>query len=435
MKPSRFNIFIPLPGEGGDEYLLFNTFTDSRVRVNDSLKSFMDRIAQGEVTRPEEQPYLEQLVELGLIRRDAEDEDRLLEEWFERVRHDRAELSLTLLTTYACNLRCTYCYQDGLQSRAYMDLATCQRVIDWVNGLLTQLKPASLRLTFYGGEPLLNTRALFFLTRELFCETRRRGISQEVHLITNGTLLSRALVEQLWPFGLKSIKVTLDGDRGVHDQQRPFPDGSGSFELICHNLERIKGRVGLIIGGNYDPANKGSIPRLLERLVGMGLQGYIQELAFKPIIGAGRPTCSFSDSPPEDFLWLINETEKRGFPATRKIALGPCEAQKAHSFTIDPQGQIYKCGAFVGLPGFEIGNIRHPVLDGAYHQFMTANPRWGSKCRGCPYVPLCCGGCRYSAYLKGGDIRETACEKAYLEKVALELVARDYLRAEKDLSN
>ena len=157
--------------------------------------------------------------------------------------------------------------------------------------------------------------------------------------------------------------------------------------------------------------------------------GYVQELAFKPIIGAGRSTCSFSDSPLDDFLWLIDETEERGFPATRKIFLGPCEAQKAHSFTIDPQGRIYKCGAFVGLPAFEIGNIHQPWLNGAYRQLMTADLGGGGNCQGCPYVPLCCGGCRYSAYLKGGDIQETVCEKAYLEKVALELVARDYLRA------
>jgi uncharacterized protein len=430
MKPSRFNIFIPLPSENGSDYLLFNTFTDTRVRINEALKSFMDRIDRGEPASQDEQPYLDQLLELGLMRPDAEDEDCLLGEWFERVRYDQSELSLTLLTTYACNLLCSYCYQDGIKSWSSMDLATCERLIEWAGRLLTQIEPGSLRLTFYGGEPLLNTQALFFLARNLFNETRRRGITQEIHIITNGTLLSRKLVEYLRPFGLKSIKVTLDGDREAHDRQRPFADGRGTFELICHNLENIKGGVSLIIGGNYDLTNKGSIPRLLDRLAERDFCNYIQELAFKPIIGAGRPTCSFSDSSPEDFLWLIEETEKKGFSATKKISLGPCEAQKAWSFTIDPEGRIYKCGAFVGRPEFEIGNIRQSIMNGAHQQFMTANPRWGNNCKGCPYIPLCCGGCRYSAYLKGGDIRETSCERVYLEKVALNLIARDYLRAE-----
>jgi uncharacterized protein len=430
MKPSKFNVFIPLGNQSKGEYLLFNTFTDTRARVNESLKTFIEKANKGEPIIQSNEFYLDQLVEMGLIRLDGEDENQLLNEWLERVRHDHNQLNLTLLTTYACNLRCVYCYQDAVRSQAFMDQVTCEKVIEWVRQLLRQVKPTLLRLTFYGGEPLLNIKALIFLARELFWETWIRDITQEIRLVTNGVLLDQDLIDHLGAFGLKRVKVTLDGDSTEHDFYRPFPDGRGSFHRIWSNLIKIKGRVGLIIGGNYDANSRDSIPRLLDRLLAEGFLGYVDELAFKPILGGGRPVHCFTDSPPDDFLWLIEETERRGFQATKRISLGPCDAQKAYSFTIDPYGLIYKCPAFVGMSKFVIGNIQQSGFNHVYNQFMIDNPQWTADCEGCSYRPLCSGGCRYSAYLKGGDIKGIVCERGYLEKVALNLVARDYLRGE-----
>jgi len=426
MKPSRFNVFIPLPNS--DDYLLFNTFTDARAHINEPLKIFLESRIDEEMVTILEQPIIEQLLEMGFLCRDEEDEDRLLDEWFQQIILDPSQLSLTILTTYACNLRCSYCYQQEIDSHAHMDLYLCADIVDWLKRQLDQICPSSVKLTFYGGEPLLNIAALSFLTQKVFEETQSRGIILEINIITNGVLLSPELIDYLKPYGLKSIKVTLDGDPSAHNSKRPFPDGRGSFTQIWENIGKIKGKVGLIIGGNYDSHNKKSIPRLLDKLLAEGFRGHIEELAFKPTLGPNRAIHCFADCPSEDFLWLVDEIEQRGFRASQRIYLGPCEAQKAYSFTIDPYGELYKCPAFVGMPRYAVGNIKQTLLTDMYYRFMIREPQWWHRCQGCPYVPLCCGGCCYSAYLKGGDIGDIVCEKHYLEKVALKLVVRDFLQ-------
>jgi len=124
-------------------------------------------------------------------------------------------------------------------------------------------------------------------------------------------------------------------------------------------------------------------------------------------------------------LWLRRETEKRGFPCEGSIALGPCEAARENAYTIDPLGNIYKCPGSAGMDDFVIGHINEDELNYRNTQFMTFDP--SEICRGCPYIPICGGGCRMSAYIKKGDFRDIACERKYFEKAAPEIVKYDYL--------
>ena len=123
------------------------------------------------------------------------------------------------------------------------------------------------------------------------------------------------------------------------------------------NLLKIKGQVPIIIGGNYDDISKSNILALLDDLKEMGFKDEIKEIAFKPILGFPNhekksihkiKACTFSETNVDDFFWLVQETEKRGFTPMKKIALGPCEAVRDNSFTIDPSGGIYKCSAMAG---------------------------------------------------------------------------------------
>jgi uncharacterized protein len=200
------------------------------------------------------------------------------------------------------------------------------------------------------------------------------------------------------------------------------------------NLSEIHGKVPISIGGNFDDSNKESIPRLLDLLVERGFNGNLKRVGFKPIFSSlenGRRrqnplnTCTFSDIHIEDLLWLRRETEIRGLPCEGGIALGPCGAAREHAYTIDPLGKIYKCPGSAGMEEFVIGNIYEDELNYRNTQFMTFDPC--EICRGCPYVPICGGGCRMSAHIKMGDFREIACERKYFDQAAPEIVKYEYL--------
>ena len=433
MRGSKFNIFIPsFPDKG--QFLVFNTFTDSRAIINEALKKAMEKADGNAALNSDEINHLSQLRELGIMVDDEVDEDLELRYWFHRFRYDPSILAITILTTYACNLRCTYCFQDGLHSPAFIDREASRKVIRWISKKLRTLFPRTLELGFYGGEPLLNPKAIRLISKGLSEITKPMGIQLNISIITNGVLLDGELVDFLLPLGLKEIKVTLDGDREAHDAKRPYANGAGTFDTIFKNLLQLKEKLPISIGGNFDDSNKQSIPRLLDLLGEHAFNGNLKRIGFKPIFSSlkrskrpGRSfnTCTFSDINVEDMLWLRKETEKRGFICYGGIALGPCEAAREHAYTIDPLGKIYKCPGSAGMDQFVIGNINDEELNYRNTQFMTFDPC--EICRGCPYIPLCVGGCRMGAYIKKGNFQDIACEKKYFDKATPEIVKYEYL--------
>ncbi|MCL6584492.1 MAG: SPASM domain-containing protein [bacterium] len=442
-KGSQFNLFIPVD-DSEEEYLIFNTLLGSEVVVDKHLAALIERgrSSKGPSSQslsPSDRSNLEQLRELGIIVDEYVDEERELEYWFQRIKFDTSILAVTILPTLACNLRCSYCLQDDLKATDLsMDQETCLLVAAWVQKKMEEIRPRILNIVYYGGEPLLRLPTIYNLSRTLHEAALAKGITLEIQIVTNGVLLTEELVDSLLPLGLSGIKITLDGDEEAHNRKRPFKGGGGSFTQILNNLIRISGRVPVRIGGNFDEENKTSIPALLDRLLRAGLQDKIEQVHFKPIFtslarrkknlaGGLCQICTFSEVSPKDILWLRKEIEIRGFKPNQGIALGPCSVFREHSYTIDPGGRIYKCGGFAGIEEFAVGDIRTETFNYRMTEFMTADI-W-KQCRGCAYIPLCGGGCRYSAFLKGGDFLKPACERRYFEQVAIPLIREEYVRS------
>ncbi|HEX9759074.1 MAG TPA: SPASM domain-containing protein [Nitrospiria bacterium] len=448
-KPSKFNVLIPkfpIPGE----FLLFNTFTDSRVIINDSIKELIfndHRNNKLEEYTQEERNSLQTLHELGIIVEKEINEDRELEYWFQKLKFDSTSLDITVLTTSACNLGCTYCFEEGIDLKGFMSEETCRGMGEWVATKLDEVRPHVLQLTLFGGEPLLNLKACYSISRYLNLLATQRGVALDISIITNGVLLSEDVIQELVPLGLKRVKVTLDGDEAAHDSKRQYRNGKGSFNAILKNLVALKGKAPISIGGNFDESTKESIPRLLDQLVALGFTPEdISDITFKPILSSTNKlpvlnnsmdsghSCTFSDMDVSDILWLRDEVEKRGFKTKDGIAIGPCCATRENTYTIDPWGKIYKCPALVGREEYVTGNIHQPQSNYQGTRFMTVDLWNDSFCQPCSYRPLCGGGCRGSSVTQSGDFEKVACEKPYFENVALELVKREYIKEEEGVS-
>ena len=433
MKSSRFNVEIPLNGNKED-ILLFNTFTDSRVVINRELKAAMKKADQKHSLTEEETDYLSQLKDLGIMVNDAVDEDKELEYWFQKFKFDSKILSITLLTTYDCNMKCTYCFEEGVIKKQTMSEETSRLVIQWLLRKIKSVRPAVLRVLFYGGEPMVSKKSretMLFIAKNLHEITSRKDMELDLRMITNGAVLPVDHIKKMVRYGLKGIKVTLDGDETAHNRTRIFKNGKGTFSAIIKNLTKIKGLVPISIGCNYDEVNKKSVPALLDRLKAAGFEEAVESVNFKPIFqnleNAGKAqfdVCTFSDMDVTDIVQFKRETKGKGFMTPEGISLGPCEAARENSYTIDPQGKIYKCGGFVGREKFKIGDL-HEGLNEENTRFMTVDMWRSEDCLGCKYLPLCGGGCRTSAYVKHQDFSRFACEKKYFNTVLPELLKEE----------
>jgi MoaA/NifB/PqqE/SkfB family radical SAM enzyme len=133
--------------------------------------------------------------------------------------------------TYACNLDCTFCYND--RARAERERALTDD--EWC-GLLDELSAMNvLTLVLSGGEPLVHPG--FF---RIAAHARARGFV--IRIKTNGHTLRGAIldrvIDEVAPY---TVEVSLHGaTAATHDRQTQVP---GSFARLVDNVRAAKDRV------------------------------------------------------------------------------------------------------------------------------------------------------------------------------------------------
>lgn len=263
-----------------------------------------------------------------------------------------------------CNLACPYCSRAQFSSRSYMSKATADLLVETI--LAGPFKTCrELLLDFRGGEPLLSLPLIGRIIGPLHEASLRSGTPFSYTLVTNGTLLTRRIVNVLRPLGLAGARITIDGPPDIHNRQRPFVTGSGSFDLIVENLKEVCGRISVQLGGNFTRENYRRFPELLDLLEREGISpDTIEMVQFSPAVpAAGEAGSGGGSGEPwliEASLYLQEEIRVRGWntPRTRP-AVATVECKNDLSITWD--GAIYKSPVFMGPYDLKI-DCRHQYL-------------------------------------------------------------------------
>ncbi|WP_349267024.1 radical SAM protein [Thermoanaerobacterium thermosaccharolyticum] len=89
-------------------------------------------------------------------------------------------------------------------------------------------------LSFYGGEPLLNWDVI-----NLSIDYARTFRSDcEISFTTNATLLTDEIISKIVHSKI-NITISLDGPQILHDANRVFANGAGTFELVMKNIKKL----------------------------------------------------------------------------------------------------------------------------------------------------------------------------------------------------
>jgi uncharacterized protein len=461
MQTSIFNLRVPLPER--DEVFLMNTLTDAQLVVSPDVAALLDRVGApaSEDFAAAELEAIEQLRDNGFIVADRQTERQDLDRFFTRVTSSTEELNITVLTTLQCNFACDYCYQgdrdDYNKFAEKMTLETAARVGLWIERELDRVRPERLTLMFFGGEPLLNVPVMYYLAQQVSRAAAERSVPLTVTMITNGLLLTPEIVDRLVPYGLKSVKITLDGDRDTHNRMRPLRGGQGTFDRIVENIRQCAGRVRIAIGGNFDESSVDSYPALLDFLRAQDFADKLVKVNFKPVIrheaaqpakgmlaltpvnAEGKPlggtcmsnvgkgslggsTCDSCGFAEDQTDFLRSETKRHGFPTPDGVHMGPCHVHMQHAHTIGPDGSLYACPGFTGDLGQSTGHIddrRDPLREKTRETFDRLNP-W-MECGDCAFIPVCAGGCLTASFTQLGDVNLPTCHKRSFESALVSL--------------
>ena len=136
-----------------------------------------------------------------------------------------------ILTTTDCNARCYYCYEKGIERFSMTE----QTASDTAEDISKVCGGDPVGLTWFGGEPLYNRRAI-----EIICSRlRENGIHFQSSMISNGYYFDRKTSEMaVRDWKLEKIQITLDGTAEVYKRTKAYIErDEDPFSRVLNNIE------------------------------------------------------------------------------------------------------------------------------------------------------------------------------------------------------
>jgi uncharacterized protein len=427
MPLSRYMKIYPDPDRPGSA-LLYSTRKVAVVRVSETL---LAAALEGSLTDPDRATLrrLEMWVDDSTAEREA------MIALVDHTNSHSGVFAATVVLTLDCNLACPYCFEDHFRGNHAMSEETALLLVAHVKREQIA-RGRDVELRFYGGEPLMAISRLKEIAGPLRDAATVAGTKFSCSLVTNATLLTRPVVEDLLPFGLHSAQITLDGPAEIHDRQRPFVSGRGSFATIVANLCSVYDLITIKLGGNFTRDNYHQFSAMLDALLAAGIDpaqlGPVQFAPIHPKSGGHDPhgaACVFGSEPwlIEANLFLRAETMRRGF-SVEKPHMGVCMIELANNLVVAYDASLYKCPPLMGWPEFAIGTLADGIND--YRHSHNLDVWKNEECLECAYMPLCFGGCRFFNKLKTGSIDGVDCRRAMLD-ASLETIIKQDLGVER----
>lgn len=444
MKLSTHTIIVddyPVKGE----HLVYNTRTQALIKIDQPLKNLLDSLDKRNVFL-DEGPVQEDLASLhrmGIIVESEQEDMAKLRQHLNQIKYsyDKSCYLVTILTTYGCNFKCTYCFEESSRTNVKLDFKTQNDVMDWIKRKVERLGHQGLYINYYGGEPLLNPDAIVHISKEMQEWCKQRGMEFSFGMQTNGYLMTPKRISQFKEYGLVRARISLDGVKEDHDRFRPLRGGGGTFDRIIKNIQDCVDLLEIGISVGYDQGNVEPVEKLLDYFDRIGLLDKLRgQFIFSPIIPTLGPKdnpqaiqgsecmCNYEDDKLTSTNKKINDLMKaKKLPTRSGMSTHTCPLVREHSgVTIDQEGRLYRCNSLLGHPEFAIGDIYHDEFNEKQKEFRDLDV-WKQCPADCTYMPMCSGGCRLMSFVGGHkNFKVPSCKKPYLNKMAPEFIKREY---------
>lgn len=297
-----------------------------------------------------------------------------------------------------------------------MDIETVREIVAW----LRDFRSGRVTLTFHGGEPLLAgadfyRQALPLLSHELADHTP--DFAMQTNLWRMTPELAAILKEYHVPIG-----SSIDGPEAITDSQR----GDGYYAKCMKGYE-IARAAGLSVRFICTFTNR-SVKHREEIFSFFRENGFVlklhpalpslrsenpKEWALEPA-EYGELLVYLLDKSLENIgkMEVMNISDLCRCVFTRRGSVCTYVDCMGNTFAIGPDGSIYPCYRFVGMPEWVMGNVRdkpsqEQLMSSEPGRRMTAFSEYvDTACRDCSHIRYCRGGCPYNAIAPSGGSLE-----------------------------
>ena len=309
------------------------------------------------------------------------------------------------VVTTACNLQCVYCQANSGEGNA--PLFMTEEIACRAAAIALQSPEKQLSFEFQGGEPLLNFKVIRAIVE--YAEENKGGHCVTYSIVSNLTMLTDEIIEFLKEHDI-SVSTSLDGYEELHNCNRHFPDGSGSYDKVKDGVHRLK-EAGISVGA-IQTTTKASLSHpqeIIKAYVDMGFESvFIRPLT--PLGRAGKDWSSIGYSA-EEYLHFYGQALHTAIDLNREGAF----FREAHASIflqrIFGQGINYMelrspCGAGTGqMAYYADGNIFTCDEARMLHEMGDSAFRLGDVWNN-----------NYQSLIRNG-ICKTACAASILESV------------------
>jgi uncharacterized protein len=308
---------------------------------------------------------------------------------------------IMLIPTLGCPARCSYCWSSEPGSPV-MGIDTVHDVVEWAKTVGND----RVTITFHGGEPLL-AGAEYYKKALPMISDGLEHLKPQFALQSNLWLMTPELADILAAYRIP-IGSSIDGPEEITDSQR----GKGYFQKTMQGYGIAKAHgVDVRFICTF---TEQSVKRREEIFDFFLKNGFTMKLhPALPSLKSNEPG-KWALEPAEygellvylldRYLDNLGKTEimnindlfrcvftRRGSVCTFVDCLGS-------TFAIGPDGDIYPCYRFIGMPDYCFGN----VADRPSMEQIRETPAWKRMHRFTEYVDSACGQCAHIRYCRGG---------------------------------
>lgn len=332
--------------------------------------------------------------------------------------------ALCLHIAHDCNLACRYCFAGEGEYHGHRELMSFEvgkQALDFL--IANSGNRRNLEVDFFGGEPLMNWQVVKDLVVYGREQEKLHNKKFRFTLTTNGVLLNDEVME-FANREMANVVLSVDGRKEIHDYMRPSRNGKGSYDLIMPKFIKFaesRGQTNYYVRGTFTRHNLDFSKDVLH-LADLGFK----QISVEPVVASPEEPYGIrmEDVPAicEEYDRLAREMIRRKkegrdfnfFHFMIDLTGGPCVAKRLSGcgsgteyLAVTPWGDLYPCHQFVGMDGFQMGNVYDGIQNtNLREEFKGCNVYAKEKCRNCFAKFYCSGGCAANSYQFHGTIND-----------------------------
>jgi uncharacterized protein len=349
-----------------------------------------------------------------------------------------------------CNLRCSYCStgfgRKGMKTRI-MSKPVWTDMAKFAFSHVTD--SGEISFEFGNGETFLHFDNFLHMADHLRVCAKDQGVSANIHITTNGTLLNEGRMEQLAMRGI-SLTFSIDGPQPIHDFSRKDKEGHATYERAIKAWQFYRR---LSIDGKQGSACsvQSVISRHSNLLELIKFWSSLDQNIFKAVVQL--PSRFMKRDSVEDWrsrqntylkdfeFWAKDQAMRLNSLRFFSDYYGPADLLMLWEtffwnrrtypcgvgqdiIAVDGDGNLYPCEAFIGVSKWRIGNIFSGILQDKLNVFLKAKRNALMHCQKCQANSYC-GRCCFGRNPEG-EIVDNFLEGCWFAKRLIDIAMQNY---------